>query len=51
VDYRRNHDGIAVQSINNAIAIDQQLTDILVIEFRNFASGAGKRGQRFRSEL
>jgi hypothetical protein len=38
VDYRRNYDGIALQSINNAIAIEQQLTDILVIEFRNFAS-------------
>lgn len=46
VDDGGNHNRLVLQSIDNAIAIDNQLSDILVIEFRNLAPGPGKFRQR-----
>ena len=42
MDYGCNQDLIFVQAIDNAIAVDNQFSHILVIKFWNFAPGVRK---------
>lgn len=42
MDYGCDHDLIFLQAIDDAIAVDNQLPDLLVIKFWNLASSARK---------
>jgi hypothetical protein len=42
VDYRSDHNFVFLHLINDAVAVDDQLADVLIVEFGNFAPRARK---------
>ncbi len=37
-----DHNFVSVQLVDNAVAVDYDLTDVLVVELRDFAASLGK---------